>query len=201
MVYEPDVILLDEPFSALDAHLRDRMLRELLELLEDYDGTAILVSHSRDEIYSFSEEILIMENGKGICMDKTKELFDNPQWEAAARLTGCKNIVKISEASDGKYDILEWGITLKGDIPAQAKSIGIRAHDFIPIWNGIMENVIPVEQWNMVECPFERKYFIKSKAGNEDICWFVQRNLYDKIDEKGMPKALVVPLEKVLVLK
>ena len=89
MVYEPDVILLDEPFSALDAHLRDRMLRELLELLEDYDGTAILVSHSRDEIYSFSEEILIMENGKGICMDKTKELFDNPQWEAAARLTGC----------------------------------------------------------------------------------------------------------------
>ena len=201
MVYEPDVILLDEPFSALDAHLRDRMLRELLELLEDYDGTAILVSHSRDEIYSFSEEILIMENGKGICMDKTKELFDNPQWEAAARLTGCKNIVKISESSDGRYDIPEWGITLKGDIPAQAKSIGIRAHDFIPIWNGIMENVIPVEQWNMVECPFERKYFIKSKAGNEDICWFVQRNLYDKIDEKGMPKALVVPLEKVLVLK
>lgn len=200
LVYEPDVILLDEPFSALDAHLRDRMLRELLELLEDYEGTAILVSHSRDEIYSFSEEILIMENGKGICMGETKELFDNPKWEAAARLTGCKNIVKVSEAKEGRYQIPEWGLTLYGNLPEQARAIGIRAHDFIPVWNEVPESAIQVREWNMVECPFERKYFIKSEAG-EDICWFVQRELYDKIDAKGMPKALAVPIEKVLVLK
>ena len=199
LVYEPDVILLDEPFSALDAHLRDHMLRELLELLEDYEGTAILVSHSRDEIYSFSEEVLIMENGKGICMGKTKELFDNPQWEVAARLTGCKNIVKVCK-ENGRFIVPDWGIALEGKIPEQIKSIGIRAHDFIPVWDEVPDNAIPVEEWNRVDCPFERKYFIKAKAGEEDICWFVQRDLYDEIDEKGMPKALIVPEEKILVL-
>ena len=55
MAYEPSVILLDEPFSALDVFLKDRLQQEMMELLSDYDGTVILVSHSRDEIYRFSE--------------------------------------------------------------------------------------------------------------------------------------------------
>ena len=50
MAYEPDAILLDEPFSALDEFLKDKLQQELMEMLEDYPGTVILVSHSRDEI-------------------------------------------------------------------------------------------------------------------------------------------------------
>ena len=72
MAYEPDVILLDEPFSALDAYLRERMLTELMEMLSDYEGTVIMVSHSRDEIYSFSEEVLVIEDGHGICLGPVK---------------------------------------------------------------------------------------------------------------------------------
>ena len=48
------MILLDEPYSALDVYLRDRLQQEMQEMLEDYDGTVILVSHSRDEIYRLS---------------------------------------------------------------------------------------------------------------------------------------------------
>lgn len=48
MAYEPDVILLDEPFSALDVFLKDRLQQELIEMLKDYEGTVIMVSHSRD---------------------------------------------------------------------------------------------------------------------------------------------------------
>lgn len=59
MAYEPSVILLDEPFSALDVFLKDRLQQEMMELLSDYDGTVILVSHSRDEIYRFSENFLL----------------------------------------------------------------------------------------------------------------------------------------------
>ena len=51
MAYEPEVILLDEPFSALDTFLRDHLQRELEAMLADYQGTVILVSHNRDEIY------------------------------------------------------------------------------------------------------------------------------------------------------
>ena len=65
MAYEPSVILLDEPFSALDVFLKDRLQQEMMELLSDYDGTVILVSHSRDEIYRFSEELLVIDDGTG----------------------------------------------------------------------------------------------------------------------------------------
>ena len=64
MAYKPDVILLDEPFSALDMYLKDRLQQELLELFKDYEGTVIMVSHSRDEVYRFSEELLIIDQGQ-----------------------------------------------------------------------------------------------------------------------------------------
>ena len=57
MVTEPELILLDEPFSALDGYLRDRMQVEMLEMLRDYPGQVVMVSHSRDELYRFSEEL------------------------------------------------------------------------------------------------------------------------------------------------
>ena len=63
MAYRPEMILLDEPYSALDVYLRDRLQQEMQEMLEDYDGTVILVSHSRDEIYRFSQELLVMDQG------------------------------------------------------------------------------------------------------------------------------------------
>lgn len=95
MAYEPSVILLDEPFSALDVFLKDRLQQEMMELLSDYDGTVILVSHSRDEIYRFSEELLVIDDGKQICYGDTKAIFDCPEQVEAARLTGCKNIVQV----------------------------------------------------------------------------------------------------------
>lgn len=75
MAYEPEVILLDEPFSALDMYLKDRMEQELLQMLELYEGTVIMVSHNRDEIYRFSEEVLVMDEGKSLHLGKQKICF------------------------------------------------------------------------------------------------------------------------------
>ena len=91
MAYEPDVILLDEPFSALDMYLRDRLQQELMDMLADYRGTVIMVSHNRDELYRFSEELLIIDQGHIVAAGETKELFRTPVSREAARLTGCKN--------------------------------------------------------------------------------------------------------------
>lgn len=51
LAYEPEALLLDEPFSALDAHLKEKLQLELLELLRGYAGDAVRVTHSRDEAY------------------------------------------------------------------------------------------------------------------------------------------------------
>ena len=104
MAYEPTVILLDEPFSALDVFLKDRLQQEMMELLSDYDGTVILVSHSRDEIYRFSEELLVIDDGKQICYGDTKEIFVKPEKVEAARLTGCKNIVLAKRIDEHRLE-------------------------------------------------------------------------------------------------
>ena len=204
MAYEPDMILLDEPFSALDVFLKDRLQQEMLEILADYEGTVILVSHSRDEIYRFSEELLIMDDGRIVCCGKTKEIFENPQWKEAARLTGCKNITQIRRLGPHSLQVPEWGIELElqKEVPADIQYIGVRAHDFIPVWGDAVENCLPGEVNSIAELQFEKKYFLKgAEDGAEEICWFVQRDDWNILVEKGMPDYLLVPENKILLLK
>mgnify|MGYP002508077198 CR=1 FL=1 len=110
MACGPEVILLDEPFSALDVFLKDQMQRELEELLADFPGLVILVSHSRDEIYRFSEELLVMEQGHEVIFGRTKEIFANPRYREAARLTGCKNIAAARRIDAHRLEVPDWGI-------------------------------------------------------------------------------------------
>ena len=204
MAYEPDVILLDEPFSALDAYLRERMLTELMEILSDYEGTVIMVSHSRDEIYSFSEEVLVIEDGHGIRLGPVKEVFNAPRYKTAARLTGCKNIADAYRMDAQTVYVKDWDVQLifKGrSVPENVKAIGIRAHDLIPVYGTISGAMLKVKEWKSVDYPFERKYFIQCESGCEDFCWFVQREISATLEEKGMPDALAFPEEKVLFLE
>ena len=104
-----------------------------MELLSDYDGTVILVSHSRDEIYRFSEELLVIDDGKQICYGDTKAIFDCPEQVEAARLTGCKNIVQVKKLDEHSIEIPDWGtkLHLEQEIDAEITHIGLRAHEFI----------------------------------------------------------------------
>ena len=207
MAYEPDVILLDEPFSALDEFLKDRLQQELIQMLEDYPGTVILVSHSRDEIYRFSDELVIMDQGKTICSGKTTDIFTQPEWKEAARLTGCKNITEVIREDVHHLRVPGWGIrlALKQDIAEDIRYVGIRAHDFIPVW--LSEGQTPEAGWiavnvdSVARLPFEQKYFLRETPDQEDVCWFVQRELWSTLEEKGMPDYLELPEEKLLLLK
>lgn len=207
MAYEPDVILLDEPFSALDEFLKDRLQQELIQILDDYDGIVILVSHSRDEIYRFSDELIIMDQGSVVCHGKTEKIFSRPEWKEAARLTGCKNITKVVREDAHHLQIPGWGIrlTLKQGIDESVRYAGIRAHDFIPIWlkegEKPDESFIKVKVDSVAKLPFEHKYFLRETPELEDVCWFVQRDLWDVLEEKGMPGWLEIPEEKLLLLK
>lgn len=166
MAYRPEMILLDEPYSALDVYLRDRLQQEMQEMLEDYDGTVILVSHSRDEIYRFSQELLVMDQGTIIRSGSVKEIFADPKRVEAARISGCKNIVKIRRVDAHTIDIPDWCVSLvmKRTVPEDITHIGFRAHDFIPVWGERKENCIAAEVGSIAELPFERKYFIKGAA-------------------------------------
>ena len=196
MAYEPDVILLDEPFSALDVFLKDRLQQELIEMLKDYEGTVIMVSHSRDEIYRFSEELLIMDQGKPVIYGDTKEIFAKPVYKEAAKLTGCKNFSRIKRVDAHTAEILDWGITLhtNQEIDEQATWFGYRAHDFVPVWGKRKENCLKINVESEAALPFERNYYLypegEENQNKQTICWFLQREKLEKIGEKGMPDYL-----------
>lgn len=203
MACEPGMILLDEPFSALDMYMKDQLQRELSEMLEDYPGTVILVSHNRDEVYRFSEELLVIDQGSVVAAGETKALFRDPVSREAASLTGCKNFSRIRRIDAHTFEAADWGVTLGVDrgIPEDAQWIGYRAHDFIPVWEtGGNGRMLPFTLESIAELPFEKNYYIKTGSG-ATVCWFVQREQECLLEEKGMPSFLAFKEDKILFLK
>ncbi len=165
MAYKPDVILLDDPFSALDMYLKDRLQQELQELFEDYEGTVIMVSHSRDEVYRFSEELLIIDRGTDCGSREDRKNCSRIRREKeAARLTGCKNFTRAVYVDEHTAELIDWGITLHTEqrsIPENINYIGYRAHDFVPVWGGCGKNQIPFRLESKAALPFEDNYYLK----------------------------------------
>jgi molybdate transport system ATP-binding protein len=132
VVYKPDVLLLDEPFSALDSHLKDQLQSEVLELLKLYSGEVLMVTHSRDEAYRMCSKLVIIDKGRAVLTGGTRDIFRHPKLLAAARLTGCKNISQCEVLSHNRVMAKEWGIVLETgmEVPADTRYVGIRAHEF-----------------------------------------------------------------------
>lgn len=196
MVYRPDLIMLDEPFSALDMYLRDRMQVEMLEMLADYPGQALMVSHSRDELYRFSEELFVVSGGRILRKDETRTVFRHPESMEAARLTGCKNFSAARRIDDHSVEVTDWGITLRTvqAVPEDVRWIGYRAHYFEPVWGERRENCIRFRVARIDDLPFEKNYYFHPETGSDDsenlICWFVQDAAQDQIRKKGRPDYL-----------
>lgn len=147
---KPEVIMLDEPFSALDNYLKMRLEREIMNVLDSFDGPVLLVSHDRNEAYRLTDRIAVMEDGKIVDEQSKQELFAKPKTLAATLLTGCKNVTRLEEADDGNYMALDWGVYLKNVQPeARYRYAGFRAHYF--------EVVSAMEDYNVLECEVLRE--------------------------------------------
>ena len=173
MVSEPQLLLLDEPFSALDAHLRGKLMIEMRDLLARFGREVIMVTHNRDEAYNMSREIAVMENGKLLAVKRTKELFADPGSVPAAILTGCKNIAAAEKRGEHEVYVPEWGVLLTTARPVgdSIKAVGIRAHYFNPT---APSNRCKVEYCDDMEEPFEWiiEFRFKSAAADAPSVWW-----------------------------
>ena len=194
---DPDLLLLDEPFSAMDAHLREGLRLELIRTLDMYDKRVILVSHDRDEVYQMCDYLVLLHNGRVIAQGDTDELFKHPSSVASARLTGCKNISRIEKLTDHRVKALDWkGIELitDGKVTDDITHIGIRAHDFIPGTEGV--NVIPCGNVSVSRLPFE--WYVILENG---LWWKLERNLYDIFDAGLITESISVEPDRIILLK
>ncbi|MCZ6750725.1 MAG: ABC transporter ATP-binding protein, partial [Acidobacteria bacterium] len=79
MIYEPDILLLDEPFSSLDAKLRDQMRVELKQLQRRVGITVLFVTHDQVEALSLSDRIAVMESGRAVQVGSPQQLYERPE--------------------------------------------------------------------------------------------------------------------------
>lgn len=146
LISEPELLLLDEPFSALDDYLKWQVEMELDDLLKAFGGTTLFVSHSRDEVFRLCRSVCVLSGGKSEAKQSADGLFRAPETLSACLLSGCKNFTRINRLDKTHAQALDWGVELTGlDIPADATCAGVRSHF-----------VRPQDGPNQIPCRVER---------------------------------------------
>jgi molybdate transport system permease protein len=132
---QPEVLLLDEPFAALDTHLRHQIERDLRLRLTQFSGLTLLVTHNIEEAYRICSRLLVIDRGGISIHDSKYAVLDHPATVSAARLTGCKNLSRVVPTGPGTLHALDWNCRLQVTAPVQGlpdhlTHIGMRAHQF-----------------------------------------------------------------------
>ncbi len=204
MIGEPEVILLDEPFSALDGYLKDIMQRDMQNFLKEYTGDMILVTHSRDEAYKFCGHLTILDGGQALTTGETKTLFERPGILQAARLTGCKNFSAVQKMGEHSIYAVDWDLMLqtKDSVPDDVTHVGIRGH-----WmkgsseNG--ENHMEVEVVEYIETTFEHQYLLKNTKGVDcqPVWWMCPKGDFEEDPQTKVLKYIYFPAEHLMLLR
>lgn len=200
LVSEPAMLLLDEPFSALDSYLRGEMERELMDLLRVFDGPCLLVSHNRDEIYRLCNRVAVYHNGHLDVIGEKKQVFANPGTETAAVLTGCRNVLRALPVDDHKVKIPGWNTELYTELPVNDRTlaVGIRAHFFACVPSD-GANVIACRMDSIIDSPFETTAYVRPEGGTDLLCWKADKDTVKRAAERERIYLYIAP-QQVLTL-
>ena len=100
LALEPEILLLDEPFSQIDSFRKNSLRRNLFNYFKKKQITCIIATHDSNEALSFSDETIVLQNGKLIAKGNSRELYDNPPSYYVASLFGEVNELKLSHFTD-----------------------------------------------------------------------------------------------------
>ncbi len=110
----PSVLLLDEPFGALDARLREQLLWEVRRLHDEHNFTAIHVTHDQAEALAIADKLAIMREGRIVREGPSQEVVRDPRSEFAARFLGA-NVLRLKKVAPCKYRVRQQVIELRRD--------------------------------------------------------------------------------------
>jgi molybdate transport system permease protein len=163
MAVHPDALLFDEPFAALDPHLRRQTEEQLLRTLAGYTGSVVFVTHDMEEAFRFCTDLLVLDRGSVIASGPKHQLFEDPRTVVAARLTGCKNIVRAASVSENRVLVSAWGCELVTAKPVGASltHIGYRSHQIRFSTEGSGENVFACWLVSASEAPHEMTLYLR----------------------------------------
>jgi iron(III) transport system ATP-binding protein len=105
LVVEPQILLMDEPLSNLDANLREEMRFEIRRLHEEFGITTIYVTHDQGEAMATSDRIAVLNKGRMAQVGEPAEIFDQPRTRFVAEFVGKANILSGRWCGEGKIQL------------------------------------------------------------------------------------------------
>lgn len=201
LISEPEVLMLDEPFSALDSHLRFHTEQKVRRVTKNFNGPVILVSHDRDEVFRMSDRIAVMNNGRIDVIGSRHEVFKAPETRNAAILTGCKNISGIEKISGNEIYASDWGINLNLPLKDTTRFIGIRMHDVIYAENlYVTQNVFNCRISEIIENAFSFTVMLVAREGYKPFGWEMTKEEWRKFRSESEFIKVSLPVENILQL-
>ena len=197
----PDILILDEPFSALDYHLRSNMENELCEILKDFDGNVLFVTHDISEAYRISDDIIVFDNGLSLPKRTKNELFVHPSCMTEAVITGCKNISSCDIINTDTVFAKDWGFNCKIEkgVSENSKHIGIRAHHMKVVEDNSQdiedgENIFEMTVVKVIENSFTYNIHIKNCDNENNLS--LQMEVDKNIEKVKVGQKIIVKVEK-----
>ncbi len=209
---KPDILMLDEPFSALDAHLKGALEQNLAGLFETFHGTILYVSHDIDEALRFCDRIAVIEKGHVMEVSTGNNLVNNPQSAASIKLSGCKNATPARQIDDHRVFLPAWGIEVETDKPVQENltCMGVRAF-FLEQAKEPGRNTYRVRVVRTSDSRFDRSAlleFLDREPGadkvvdqTENEMKYLEQHLFWRIDKLKVPEEKLPVKDEVLLIR
>jgi molybdate transport system permease protein len=208
MAIEPDALLLDEPFAALDPYLRRQMEEQLRETLTTYNGVVIFVTHDMEEAFRFCTDLLVLDGGRVIASGPKHELFERPRTVVAARLTGCKNIVPARRVDVDLIAVDAWSCQLKAPAPVSSAltHVGFRSHQIVFQQAAEVENTFLCWLVSTNEAPHEMTLYLRLHAAPcageaPHLQADVPKDLWRALSTQPQPWRVTLDPERLLLLE
>lgn len=199
---QPDILMLDEPFSALDSHLKGVLEQNLVSLFDAFKGTILYVSHDIDEALRFCDRIAVVENGHVMEVDTGDELVHHPRSLAGIKLSGCKNATPAEYRADHKVFLPQWGIEVETEatVPPEVRFMGVRAF-YLEQSTGPGHNCFRMRVDRVSDSRFERTAILtfldRDDSAEEavdrtcDEIHYLEQRLYWRIDKLSTPSGML----------
>ena len=210
LVSGPRLLMLDEPFSALDSHLRWEMEQVVKDTIRRFQKPVLFVSHDRAEVFRLSQRIAVLSQGKIQQIGDKAEVFARPVTKESALLTGCRNLSRIRRLGERKLEALDWGLILEcaEKIPQDAAFVGLRSHELRLAAPGDA-NSCRLRVAECIENPFSRLVLLQKDKGEKGEEVYEPLNWEPGPQEGQKPADILpgcclefcLPPEKLLLLK
>jgi molybdate transport system ATP-binding protein len=186
LAVDPDLLLLDEPLSALDAPLRRQLRQELMTIVREWGKATVLVTHDLAEAFQLADHVVVYEAGRVVQQAPKTELLSAPASEQVARLMGVRNILSgtVLKATPDRIQLRWRGQTLE--------AVNSPTHSYLPEPGSSLSFFIRPEYVRLIRkdrAPADALHHMNLMAGRVvgEADFGTTWTLFFRLDEAGEP--------------